>query len=62
MVKIRLHGMLEEVEQAQEKLKKFFNINSISAPYHDRGNSKYVRIYVDAELKEREEFLRKETG
>lgn len=56
MVKIRLHGMPEEVEQAIEKLKNFFNLNAISAPYADRGQSKYVRVYVDAELKEREQI------
>lgn len=49
MVKIRLHGVQAETEKFIESLKKQFNVLSVSGPYHDRGESQYVRYYVDAE-------------
>ena len=54
MIKIRLHGLPEEVEQAKEQLKKIFDVNVCSAPYKDRGDSKYVRVYIEAKGKNTE--------
>jgi hypothetical protein len=48
IVKIRLHGLKEDVEKALESLRNTFIIHSISKPYENR-NSNYVRVYVDAE-------------
>lgn len=48
-MKIRLHGLPEEVEQTKKVIKMLFNVNSTSEPYHDRGDSKYVRCYIDVE-------------
>lgn len=55
MIKIRLHGTLNEIKQATDTLDKVFDIQSQSEPYKDRGQSKYYRVYVDCENKEREE-------
>ena len=49
MVKIRLHGTLEEVEYAMSFIRSQFNVLSESAPYKDRGNSQYYRTYMDCE-------------
>ncbi len=51
MVKIRLEGVLEEVEKAVPKLQKSFRILNVTDPYQNRNQSKYVRVYVDVELK-----------
>lgn len=50
MVKIRLHGTLEEIECATEVIQEQFHILSLSAPYKDRGNSQYYRVYADCEI------------
>ncbi|MBQ2714843.1 MAG: hypothetical protein IJF76_04350 [Clostridia bacterium] len=47
MIKIRLHGLPEDVEKAKAKLKETFNVNSCSGNYADRGESKYVRAYLE---------------
>lgn len=46
MVKIRLHGLLEDIEPMVENLKNFYNVVDVSKPYKDRGDSKLYRIYV----------------
>lgn len=51
MIKIRLHGLPEEIEQAKTALSETFNVLTASEPYADRGNSKYMRCYMDCELK-----------
>lgn len=51
MVKIRLWGLLEDIELAKQELEKNFRVLSVSCPYKDRGESEYYRLYVDVELK-----------
>ncbi len=46
-MKIRLHGTLEEVERATEKIRSVFHVVSVSNPYPDRGKSQLYRVYVE---------------
>lgn len=55
MVKIRLHGTEEECQRVSDTLAEQLEILSISEPYPDRGQSKYVRVYIDAELRAKEQ-------
>ena len=50
MVKIRLEGTYGEVNEAKEIIESVFNILNASEPYANRGTSKYVRVYIDAEI------------
>ncbi len=53
MIKIRLHGTKDEIDNALAQLKMLPSIKilSESEPYaDDRGNSAYSRVYVDAEV------------
>ena len=50
-MKIRLHGLKNELLEAKEIIEDAFNVNAVSAPYADRGESKYYRVYIDAEIK-----------
>ena len=55
MIKVRLHGKLDEMEQfieIAEQLEKFnmISILSTSDTYKDRGKSQYSRIYLDVEV------------
>lgn len=52
MVKIRLHGTAEEISRAISVIKENFNVLNKSDAYADRGESRYSRVYIDAELKE----------
>jgi hypothetical protein len=47
-VKVRLHGIPEECEEAVELLGGIMLIQSVSEPYPDRGNSVLVRVYLEA--------------
>ena len=47
MIKIRLEGEKEEIEQAASLLSVTFKILNESQPYPNRGNSLYYRVYVD---------------
>ncbi len=47
MIKIRLHGTLEEIARAKEVISDNFVILSISQNYPDRGASVYCRAYLD---------------
>lgn len=49
-MKIRLHGTLDEINEAAERLKQTFTVVSVSAPYKDRGNSSLYRLYVEVRL------------
>lgn len=51
MLKIRLHGLPEEIEKAKKEIEKVFDVNATSGSYPDRGASKYSRVYLDVELK-----------
>lgn len=48
MVKIRLEGLPDEVENLLVKVRKDFNILQESNQYPNR-NSKYIRVYLDVE-------------
>ena len=50
MVKIRLHGLEEEIRETKKQIEKIFVVNSESELYQVRGNSNYVRMYLDVEL------------
>ena len=50
MVKIRLHGTPEEVDNALSILRTQFEILAESEPYADCGKSQYVRVYVDVKV------------
>ncbi|MBQ8749659.1 MAG: hypothetical protein IJZ29_04265 [Clostridia bacterium] len=57
MIKIRLHGTPEEIDNARtyfSKLEKLGEIEilNLSGIYADRGASKYARLYMDAEVNE----------
>ena len=55
MVKIRLHGTLEELEVAKQTVESVFHVLSESSPYKDRGKTEYYRIYLDCEVREEQE-------
>ena len=52
LIKIRLHGVEEEIQECLAELEsnKNFKILSVSEFYKDRGNSIYYRCYIDAEM------------
>lgn len=52
MVKIRLEGTSTEVQSAVKMLGSGFDLLSVSGEYPNRGRSKYVRIYIDAEIRD----------
>ena len=50
MIKIRLEGLPSEVSEAVDRLSGIYTVLSVSDPYHNRGKSAYVRVYVEADL------------
>ena len=50
MIKIRIQTTASEMNKAVEIIRQNFNVIEISAPYANRGNSQYVRVYLDAIL------------
>ena len=46
MIKIRLHGLEEELNKLVEDMKQKYDVLQVSEPYPDRGTSKLVRIYL----------------
>ena len=50
MVKIRLNGTMEELENAKQSLESVFRVISESKPYKDRGKNELWRIYLDCEV------------
>jgi len=46
-VKIRLHGTGPECDQAALRIAELFDVRAISGPYHDRGQSRLVRVYIE---------------
>ena len=52
-VSIRLRGLHDDVEKAKKVIEENFDITRSSAHnYPDRGNSNFVRAYMDAEFKD----------
>ena len=47
-MKIRLHGTEEECRDAVGLLERVMLLQSVSAPYPDRGRSVLVRVYAEA--------------
>ena len=46
-MKLRLHGLPQECEQAIGRLAEVFTVISISPTYLDRPPSRLVRVYVE---------------
>lgn len=46
MIKIRLQGLPEEIERFIEDFKGKYEVLEVSEPYENRGESKFVRVYV----------------
>ena len=51
-MKIRLMGLPSEVDQAVTIIRdaKIFDVVQVDGPYPNRGRSRLVRIYVEAQL------------
>lgn len=49
-MKMRLHGLPAEVEEAVKRLHGILAVVSVSDPYPDRGSSRLVRVYVEVRL------------
>lgn len=49
-MKIRLHGLPDEVEEAVKRLHGIFAVVSVSKPYPDRGTSRLIRVFVEIRL------------
>lgn len=59
MLKIRVEGTREEIEDFMSGFRPQYRVLSESAPYANRGKSEYVRIYLDVEQYSIEELFRK---
>jgi len=53
MIKLRLHGLEEEIKKCAEHFKQDEKIKVLSESelYKDRGKSEYKRLYLDVEMK-----------
>jgi Protein of unknown function (DUF3970) len=53
MIKIRLHGLQQEISEYLKKLHNDQDIKILSESniYADRGKSEYKRLYLDVEVK-----------
>jgi hypothetical protein len=51
-MKIRIMGLPEEIEQAITAVREItaLDVIEVSGPYPNRGTSRMVRIYIDAQL------------
>ena len=49
MLKIRIQGLPEEVAEFADALEATGCVLERSEPYANRGASRYVRVYIDAE-------------
>jgi len=47
MLKVRLRGEMQEIEDFHKKLAEDYNLLNVSSAYQDRGESKYWRLYID---------------
>ena len=57
MVKIRLHGTPEEIKRFADYLETLPDVRILQRgePYPDRGKSIYERVYMDVELKDKQQ-------
>ena len=51
MVKIRLQGLPDEVAAVADALEATGCVLERSEPYANRGSSRYVRVYIEAEAR-----------
>lgn len=53
MIKVRLHGLEQEIFEYLNKINEDENIRILSQSdiYADRGKSEYKRLYLDIEMK-----------
>jgi hypothetical protein len=53
LIKVRLHGLESEIQPFVEHLAKdkHLEVFQVTKPYPDRGNSQYVRVYVELRKK-----------
>ena len=58
MLKIRIEGTPEEIEEFLAGFRPQYKILNESAPYANRGKSAYVRVYLDVEHYSIEELLK----
>lgn len=49
MLKIRIQGLPDEVAEFADALEATGCVLERSAPYANRGGSRYVRVYIEAE-------------
>ena len=49
MIKIRIQGLPDEVAEFADALEAIGCVLERSAPYANRGGSRYVRVYIEAE-------------
>lgn len=54
MIKIRIQGLPEEVAEFADALQATGCVVERSQPYANRGQSRYVRVYIDADKKDAE--------
>lgn len=54
MIKIRLQGLPDEVAEFADALERTGCVLERSVEYENRGGSRYVRVYIDAEAPRRE--------
>ena len=50
MIKIRLHGLPEDINEAKKIIDNEFDVVASSGNYADRGQSKLVRCYLEAQI------------
>lgn len=49
MIKVRLHGTKEKIEEFKNQLANDYELLNVSEAYQDKGESKYWRLYIDLE-------------
>jgi hypothetical protein len=49
-MKIRVNGTESECRAAAERLGQVLGVLSVSRPFPDRGTSRLVRVYIEAQL------------
>ena len=51
MIKIRLEGLVNDIEKAKKTLKEVFNVLNCSPNYVNHNDSQYYRAYLECETK-----------
>lgn len=46
MIKIRIQGLPDEISALIEDMKRHYDVLEVSDEYKNRGDSKFVRVYV----------------